>query len=82
MVFASCDIFGDGVLRISEVFEVSVALLENCDNTDLTKPMTVNLIENVFSTFKKTENFISVLSYMKSKHNVSQYTLKKQFKLL
>jgi hypothetical protein len=41
MVSAGCDIFGDGVLRISEVFEVSVAL-ESCDNTDLTNPMASN----------------------------------------
>jgi hypothetical protein len=38
---ASCDGFEDGVLRISEDFEVSVAL-ESVGNTDLSKPMAVN----------------------------------------
>jgi hypothetical protein len=41
MVFAGCDMFGDGLLRISEVFEVSVTL-ESCDNRDLTNPMAAN----------------------------------------
>jgi hypothetical protein len=35
MVSASCDIFGSGLVRISEVFKVSVAL-ESCGNADLT----------------------------------------------
>jgi len=41
MVSAGCDMFGDGLLRISEVFEVSVAL-ESCGNRDLTNPMATN----------------------------------------
>jgi len=41
MVSASCYIFGDGVLRSSEVYEMFVAL-EGCGNTDLTNPVAVN----------------------------------------
>jgi hypothetical protein len=41
MVPESCDGFGDGVLRISEVFEVSIAL-QSFGNTDLSNPMAVN----------------------------------------
>ena len=40
-VSASCDIFGNGVLRISEIFVVSVAL-ESCGSTDLTNPVAMN----------------------------------------